>query len=42
MFAVRCAIVAASRQKVAIGLSTKQLEKIEKEGLDAQWPPLDA
>jgi hypothetical protein len=36
--------VAASRQKIAIdnGLSTKQVEKIEKEGLEAEWPPFDA
>jgi hypothetical protein len=36
--------VAASRKKVAAehGLTPKQVEKIEKEGLDAQWPPLDA
>lgn len=36
--------VAASRAKVAVehGLTPKQVEKIEKEGLDAQWPPLDA
>ena len=36
--------VAASRKKVAAeyGLTVKAVEKIEKEGLDAQWPPLDA
>ncbi len=36
--------VAASRKQVARenGLTVKQVEKIEKEGLDAQWPPLDA
>jgi DNA-binding XRE family transcriptional regulator len=36
--------VAASRKQVAaaFGLTTKTVEKIEKEGLDAQWPPLDA
>lgn len=35
--------VAASRRKVAaeFGLTPKTVEKIEKEGLDAQWPPLD-
>jgi hypothetical protein len=35
--------VAASRKKVAAdhGLTPKQVEKIEREGLDAQWPPLD-
>ena len=35
--------VAASRKQVARehGLTAKQVEKIEKEGLDAQWPPLD-
>ena len=36
--------VAASRQQVAAqyGLTTKTMEKIENEGLDAQWPPLHA
>ena len=36
--------VLASREQVAAehGLTAKQLEKIEKEGLKAQWPPLDA
>ncbi|WP_020471439.1 hypothetical protein [Zavarzinella formosa] len=36
--------VAPSRQKVAVdyGLSAKQVEKIEKEGLECQWPPLGA
>ena len=36
--------VAASRKKVAAdyGHTLKTIEKIEKEGLDAQWPPLDA
>ena len=36
--------VAASRKRVATehGLTAKQVEKIEKEGLDAQWPPLDS
>jgi len=36
--------VATSRKQVAarFGLTTKTVEKIEKEGLDAQWPPLDA
>ena len=36
--------VASSRRQVATthGLTLKQVEKIEKEGLDAQWPPLDA
>lgn len=35
--------VAASRKKVAaqFGLTMKTMEKIEKEGLEAQWPPLD-
>ena len=34
--------VAASRKKVAAeyGLTPKQVEEIEREGLDAQWPPL--
>ncbi len=34
--------VAASRKKVAaeFGVTAKQVEKVEKEGLDAQWPPL--
>jgi hypothetical protein len=36
--------VGASRKQVAQehGLTTKQVEKIEKEGLEAEWPPLDA
>ena len=36
--------VAASRKQVAaqFGLTAKTIEKIEKEGLEAQWPPLDA
>jgi hypothetical protein len=36
--------VASSRKQVARenGLTVKQVEKIEKEGLDGQWPPLDA
>jgi hypothetical protein len=36
--------VSASRKQVARehGLTTKQVEKIEKEGLEAEWPPLDA
>ena len=36
--------VLASREKVAgeNGLSAEQLQAIEKEGLKAQWPPLDA
>ena len=36
--------VAASRKQVAaqFGLTTKTMEKIEKEGLEAQWPPFDA
>ncbi len=36
--------VPSSRKQVARenGLTVKQVEKIEKEGLDAQWPPLDA
>lgn len=36
--------VAASRKQVATehGLTAKQVEKIETEGLEAQWPPLDA
>ncbi|WP_020476399.1 hypothetical protein [Zavarzinella formosa] len=36
--------VFASRQKVAsdYGLSARQVEKIEKEGLDSQWPPLQS
>ena len=35
--------VSASRKRVAEehGLTAKQVEKIENEGLDAQWPPLD-
>jgi hypothetical protein len=34
--------VPASRKRVAAehGLTPKQVEKIEREGLDAQWPPL--
>jgi hypothetical protein len=34
--------VAASRKKVAAdhGLTAKRVETIEREGLDAQWPPL--
>jgi hypothetical protein len=34
--------VAASREKVVaeLGVSTKDLLKIEKEGLQKQWPPL--
>jgi hypothetical protein len=34
--------VAASRKKVAadFGLTPKRVEKIEREGLDAEWPPL--
>lgn len=36
--------VAASRKQVAaqFGLPAKTIEKIEKEGLEAQWPPFDA
>lgn len=36
--------VAASRKQVAaqFGLTAKTIEKIEKEGLEAQWPPLDS
>jgi hypothetical protein len=36
--------VAASRKKVAAeyGLTVKQVERIEKEGMEADWPPLDA
>ena len=36
--------VAASRKQVAaqFGLTAKTMEKIENEGLDSQWPPLDA
>jgi len=36
--------VAASRKQVAAahGLTPRQVEKIEREGLAAQWPPLDA
>lgn len=35
--------VAASRKLVAAryGLTMKTMEKIETEGLDARWPPLD-
>jgi hypothetical protein len=34
--------VAASRKKIAgqFGLTPKQVERVEKEGLDAGWPPL--
>ena len=34
--------VPASRKKAAaeFGLTPKQVEKIEREGLEAQWPPL--
>jgi hypothetical protein len=34
--------VPASRKKVAAdyGLTPKRVEKIEREGLDAEWPPL--
>jgi hypothetical protein len=34
--------VSASRKKVAAdhGLTPKRVEKIEREGLDAEWPPL--
>jgi hypothetical protein len=34
--------VSASRRKVAAehGLTSKRVEKIEREGLDAEWPPL--
>jgi hypothetical protein len=34
--------VATSRGQVAAehGLTRKQVERIEREGLDAQWPPL--
>jgi hypothetical protein len=36
--------VVASREKVAgeQGISLEDLQKIEKEGLAHQWPPLDA
>jgi hypothetical protein len=36
--------VATSRKQVAaqFGLTATTVEKIEKEGLDAQWPPLDS
>jgi hypothetical protein len=36
--------VAASRKQVAAehAITAKQVENIEKEGLEAQWPPLDA
>lgn len=36
--------VLASREKVAgdNGLTAEQLQAIEKEGLKAQWPPLNA
>jgi hypothetical protein len=36
--------VAASRKQMAaqFEITTKQVEKIEKEGLEAEWPPLDA
>lgn len=36
--------VAASRKLVAAryGLTLRTLEKIEKEEIEAQWPPLDA
>ena len=36
--------VAASRKRVAaqFGLTARTMEKIEKEGLDVQWPPFDA
>lgn len=34
--------VAASREKVAaeFGVSVQQVQAIEREGLDAMWPPL--
>jgi hypothetical protein len=34
--------VTASRKKVAAdhGLTPKRVERIEREGLDAEWPPL--
>lgn len=36
--------VTASRKHVAaqFGLTAKTVEKIEKEGLEAQWPPIEA
>lgn len=36
--------VGASRKQVTRehGLTAKQVEKIEKEGLEAEWPPLGA
>jgi hypothetical protein len=36
--------VVASREKVTAehGITTEQLQEIEREGLKAQWPPLDA
>jgi hypothetical protein len=35
--------VPASREKVAgeFGITAEQVEQIEKEGLKAQWPPLE-
>ncbi|WP_088255335.1 hypothetical protein [Fimbriiglobus ruber] len=36
--------VDTSRKQVAAkyGITTKTMEKIENEGLEAEWPPLDA
>lgn len=36
--------VATSRKQVAaqFGLTAKTIEKIEKEGLEAEWPPFDS